>query len=38
MQKNWLLININRKHFAFENWNDYDEDLYFVIQDSFLKF
>jgi putative N6-adenine-specific DNA methylase len=28
--------NINRKHFAFENWPDYDEDLYFVIQDSLL--
>jgi len=29
--------NINRKHFGFENWKDYDEDLYFVIQDSLLK-
>ena len=29
--------NINRKHFAFENWLDYDEDLYFIIQDSLLK-
>jgi putative N6-adenine-specific DNA methylase len=28
--------NINRKHFAFENWPDYDEDLYFLIQDSLL--
>lgn len=28
--------NINRKHFAFENWPDYDEDLYFVIQDALL--
>lgn len=29
--------NINRKHFAFENWLDYDEDLFFIIQDSLLK-
>ena len=29
--------NINRKHFAFERWNDYDEDLYFIIQDALLK-
>jgi putative N6-adenine-specific DNA methylase len=29
--------NINRKHFAFENWSDFDEDLFFIIQDSLLK-
>jgi len=29
--------NINRKHFAFENWPDFDEDLFFVIQDALLK-
>ena len=29
--------NINRKHFAFERWNDYDEDLYFIIQDALLR-
>ena len=29
--------NINRKQFAFERWKDYDEDLYFTIQDSLLK-
>ncbi|CAI8407263.1 MAG: Ribosomal RNA large subunit methyltransferase L [Flavobacterium sp. SCGC AAA160-P02] len=29
--------NINRKYFAFERWKDYDEDLYFVIQDALLK-
>ena len=28
--------NINRKHFTFENWQDYDQDLYFKIQDSLL--
>lgn len=37
MIANHIPANINRKHFAFENWNDYDEDLYFVIQDSLLK-
>ncbi|CAM1341009.1 THUMP domain-containing class I SAM-dependent RNA methyltransferase [Tenacibaculum amylolyticum] len=37
MIANNIPANINRKHFAFENWNDYDEDLYFIIQDSLLK-
>ena len=37
MIANNIPANINRKHFAFENWKDYDEDLYFVIQDSLLK-
>lgn len=36
MIANNIPANINRKHFAFENWKDYDEDLYFVIQDSLL--
>ena len=29
--------NINRKEFGFEKWEDYDEDLFFTIQDSLLK-
>ena len=29
--------NINRNEFAFEKWDDYDEDLYCKIQDSLLK-
>ncbi len=37
MIANNIPANINRKHFAFENWKDYDEDLYFTIQDSLLK-
>ncbi|KAB1153608.1 class I SAM-dependent RNA methyltransferase [Tenacibaculum aiptasiae] len=37
MIANRIPANINRKHFGFENWRDYDEDLYFVIQDSLLK-
>lgn len=37
MIANHIPANINRKHFAFENWKDYDEDLYFTIQDSLLK-
>ncbi len=37
MIANRIPANINRKHFAFENWKDYDEDLYFTIQDSLLK-
>ncbi|WP_075340843.1 THUMP domain-containing class I SAM-dependent RNA methyltransferase [Tenacibaculum agarivorans] len=37
MIANNIPANINRKHFAFENWKDYDEDLYFIIQDSLLK-
>ena len=37
MIANNIPANINRRHFAFENWKDYDEDLYFIIQDSLLK-
>ena len=37
MIANNIPANINRKHFAFENWKDYDEDLYFLIQDVLLK-
>jgi putative N6-adenine-specific DNA methylase len=37
MIANNIPANINRKHFAFENWSDYDEDLYFLIQDVLLK-
>ncbi len=37
MIANHIPANINRKHFSFENWKDYDEDLYFIIQDSLLK-
>ncbi|WP_369049104.1 class I SAM-dependent RNA methyltransferase [Tenacibaculum sp. UWU-22] len=37
MIANRIPANINRKHFGFENWKDYDEDLYFTIQDSLLK-
>ncbi len=29
--------NINRPEFGFEKWSDYDEDLYFKIQDVLLK-
>lgn len=29
--------NINRKHFAFENWKDFDENLYDTIEESLLK-
>ena len=29
--------NINRKEFGFEKWPDYDEELFFKIQDSLLK-
>jgi putative N6-adenine-specific DNA methylase len=29
--------NINREHFAFQNWEDYDESLFEVIRDSALK-
>ena len=36
MIANRIPANINRKHFAFENWKDYDEDLYFTIQDALL--
>ncbi|MFK5878561.1 MAG: class I SAM-dependent RNA methyltransferase [Flavobacteriaceae bacterium] len=29
--------NINRPEFGFEKWQDYDDELYFTIQDSLLK-
>ena len=29
--------NINRKEFAFEKWKDFNEDLFFIIQDSLIK-
>jgi putative N6-adenine-specific DNA methylase len=37
MIANNIPANINRKLFGFENWKDYDEDLYFTIQESLLK-
>ena len=37
MIANNIPANINRKEFGFENWSDYDEDLYFTIQDVLLK-
>ena len=37
MIANNIPANINRKHFAFESWKDYDEELYFTIQDALLK-
>ncbi len=37
MIANNIPANINRKEFGFENWQDYDEDLFFKIQDSLLK-
>ena len=37
MIANNIPANINRKHFAFENWKDYDEDLYYIIQEALLK-
>ena len=37
MIANNIPANINRKLFAFENWKDYNEDLYFTIQDALLK-
>ncbi|MCH3885351.1 THUMP domain-containing class I SAM-dependent RNA methyltransferase [Tenacibaculum aquimarinum] len=37
MIANNIPANINRKHFGFENWKDYNEDLYYTIQDSLLK-
>ncbi|MDA8596523.1 THUMP domain-containing protein [Flavobacteriaceae bacterium] len=36
MIANNIPANINRKHFGFENWKDYDEDLFFKIQDVLL--
>lgn len=37
MIANKIPANINRKHFSFENWSDFDEDLFYTIQDSLLK-
>lgn len=37
MIANNIPANINRKEFGFEKWEDYDEDLYFKIQDVLLK-
>jgi putative N6-adenine-specific DNA methylase len=37
MIANNIPANINRNEFGFENWSDYDEDLYFTIQDVLLK-
>lgn len=37
MIANNIPANINRNEFGFENWNDYDDDLFFKIQDSLLK-
>jgi len=37
MIANNIPANINRKEFGFEKWEDYDEDLYFKVQDSLLK-
>ena len=37
MIANNIPANINRKLFAFEQWKDYDEELYFTIQESLLK-
>lgn len=37
MVANNIPANINRNEFGFENWDDYDEDLFFTIQDSLLK-
>ena len=37
MIANNVPANINRPEFGFEKWDDYDEDLYFKIQDVLLK-
>jgi len=37
MIANNIPANINRNEFAFEKWKDYDEDLYFKIQEVLLK-
>ena len=37
MIANNIPANINRNEFGFEKWQDYDEDLYFTIQDVLLK-
>ncbi len=37
MIANNIPANINRNEFGFEKWDDYNEDLFFTIQDSLLK-
>jgi len=37
MIANNIPVNINRPEFAFEKWNDFDEDLFELIHDSLLK-
>ena len=37
MIANNIPANINRKEFGFEKWKDYDEELFFTIQESLLK-
>jgi putative N6-adenine-specific DNA methylase len=37
MIANNIPANINRKEFGFEKWKDYDEELFFTIQDALLK-
>lgn len=37
MIANNIPANINRKEFGFEKWKDYDEDLFFTIQDVLVK-
>lgn len=37
MIANNIPANINRVEFAFEKWENYDEDLFYTIQDSLLK-
>ncbi|WP_196894942.1 THUMP domain-containing class I SAM-dependent RNA methyltransferase [Aureivirga marina] len=37
MIANNIPANINRKEFGFEKWADFDEDLFFIIQESLLK-
>jgi len=37
MIANNIPANINRREFNFENWEDYDEDLFYVIHDALLK-
>jgi len=37
MIANNIPVNINRPEFAFEKWNDFDEDLFEIIHDSLLK-
>ncbi len=37
MIANNIPVNINRPEFAFEKWNDFDEDLFEIIHNSLLK-